>query len=145
MVTLTDLQRRNLNKELERLRLALADIGTTVQVYQFPNRYEDLTSLMQRQQTAINSLLENGELGCDVKSLRFDSGTLINKQHLENLAFVGQEAIKVQDKGEEAQQAVIDRLGFVLHNLKNTAASAAYVYDHLTEMLDTGKGSQWTR
>ena len=150
MVTLSDEQQSTLRSDATLLDRVISDFKATTDVYKFPDKYDALVALMERQKTAISNLLTTGDLGCGLESLRFDEA-IINNPHLVNIRHTGEEAKKISDPAER-ERFVALRLR-ALHHLKTAAQPAADTFNDIADIINprakthgkSGTVQKWAR
>ena len=102
-----------------------------------PSDYPEFLALLERQKTALNHLLENGDLGCEMDSLKLKDSTMLAPQHLRNLAFL---ASKAQAMPSDVGEDFFDRAAKQdLHALKGLSATADLVYENIQRILTPPK------
>jgi len=132
VVVLSDEQRTNLQESLDDLNKELEQIPAIVAEYNFPNAYIELKQLMERQKVAIANLLEDKEVGCELRNLEFFK-TMRDKPHLANQAYAGREALKIDPQEQNAFMALRKA---VLHDIKNKAMAASNAHYFINRVLN---------
>jgi hypothetical protein len=148
MVTLAEDERERLQKDSESLAIAFNRLRSMVADNNLPETYEEFDALIVRQIDAITNLLERGETGHELATLKFDETSMTIPQHLKNLAFIAGEAKKFEDEDDRID--FITNRGKMLHDLKGLASTTQLVQRHiekalgLTRTTEKGSESQWT-
>lgn len=148
MDALTDEQRERLKHNLDSVTKAQKKINDTVAEFGLPEAYVEFNALFDRQIQAINNLLDSRELGCGIETLQFSAEEITVKQHIRNLAFLSEQALKLP---EDDRDDFFEVRQIALHEIKRLASVASQTIQTIERIVDprrvnsmSGQDKQWT-